>query len=119
MRILVADDDPSLQVAIRMVLELAEHDVTLAGTVDEARSTLAADDFDAVLVDAGIAGSGVSLWKELVTDRRYHGRTLLITGDLPGLGALERHEAVVGKPFDYDVLIERIDAMGPRSEATS
>lgn len=116
MRILVADDDPSLRVALRMVLELAGHQVALGASVPEARAQLASSLFDAVLVDAGLDGSGVELWKELSVDSRFRGRSILMTGNLPALGELTGHDDVVGKPFDYDLLLERLSAIGPKSD---
>ena len=112
MRLLVADDDPSLQVALRMVLELAGHEVTLAPTASAARAELEETDFGAVLVDAGIPGSGVDLWEELRSNQRYDGRAILMSGDIPALGDLVERDDVLGKPFDYDALLARLALMG-------
>lgn len=115
MRLLVADDDPSLRTALRMVLEDAGHVVVEASTTQAAREALTGSDFDLVLIDAGMDGLGVSLWGELSGLPDYHGRTLLVTGDLGALGPLGSHEAVLGKPFDFDGLVDRIEAVGTRA----
>jgi len=113
MNVLVADDDPSLRLALRLVLEDAGHDVVEANTVGEARTVIAAGSADLLLLDAGMSGSGTRLWLELDDHPRYRGRALLLTGDVPTLRDLGRHERVIEKPFDYGLLLERIDEAGP------
>ncbi|MBT8488208.1 MAG: response regulator [Gemmatimonadetes bacterium] len=114
MRLLVADDDSSLRLAIRLVLEDAGHDVLEASSVREVRGLITAHRPDFILIDGGMCQEGVDLWDELVSDIRYRGRVLLLTGDTTTLGALGHHDAVVGKPFDYERLLHRIEKAGPR-----
>ena len=115
MHLLVADDDPSLRTALRMVLEEAGHIVVEASTTKAARTAIGGTDFDLVLIDAGMDGLGTSLWGELSVLPDYRGRTLLVTGDLGALGPLGSHEAVLGKPFDFDHLVDRIEGIGARA----
>lgn len=112
MRLLIVDDDPSLRVAIQMVCELAGHSVTSVDAVSAAREQLDGHTFDAVLIDAGMTGSGVDLWRSLIDQPTYDGRAILMTGNLPALGTLARHPQVMDKPFDYDELLERLEGMG-------
>ncbi len=114
MRLLVADDDSSLRLALRLVLEDAGHAVLEASRVSEARDLIAQQRPDFILIDAGMCQGGVNLWDELVSDLRFRGRVLLLTGDLTTLGLLGHHHAVVSKPFDYDRLLHRIEKAGPR-----
>ncbi len=120
MRLLVADDDSSLRLALRLVLEDAGHDVLEASSVSEARGLVAAHRPDFILIDAGMCQEGVNLWDELLADIRFRGRVLLLTGDLTTLGLLGHHHAVVSKPFDYERLLHRIEKAGsrPRSDAS-
>ena len=113
MRLLVADDDPSLRLALRLVLEDAGHEVVEADSVHEARAILDAGELDFALIDAGMSQEGVGLWDELERDARFRGRALLLTGDLMTLGMLQEHERVVGKPFDFAWLLSRIEREGP------
>lgn len=115
MRLLVADDDPSLRTALRMVLEEAGHEVIEAATTAAARSATDGTDFDLVLIDAGMDGLGTALWNELSGRPVYRGRALLLTGDLSALGTIASHESVLGKPFDFDGLVRRIEDVGARS----
>lgn len=114
MRLLVADDDSSLRLALRLVLEDAGYEVLEAATVEEARRLIASDVPDFVLIDAGMSQEGVALWDELLLDIRFKGRALLLTGDLRTLGVLGHHQAVLSKPFDYDRLLRRIENAGRR-----
>lgn len=114
MRLLVADDDPSLRTALRMVLEESGHEVVEASTTAAARSALAGLDFDFIIIDAGMDGRGTMLWTELTAGEPYRNRALLVTGDLPALGALGDHEAVLEKPFDFALLVQRIEEAGSR-----
>ena len=110
MRILIADDDPSLRIALRLVLEDAGHDVVEATAEPEARFRLREGRVDIALVDAGMSGTGVRLWQDLQADEAWHGRALLVTGDPWSLGALAEHADVLGKPFDFEALLARIAA---------
>jgi DNA-binding response OmpR family regulator len=114
MRLLVADDDASLRMAMKLVFEYAGHDVSEAASVLEARELLHGDLVDLALIDAGMCGTGVKLWSVLEESEEYCGRALLLTGNLPALGALVEHPNVIGKPFDFEVLLARIEETGPR-----
>ena len=116
MRLLIADDDPSLRLALRLVFEDAGYEIVEAETVADARGALTDGSLDVALIDAGIDGGGVELWGELETHDGFRGRALLLTGDLRGLGLLSSHASVYGKPFDYATLLRRIEEIGPRQD---
>ncbi len=113
MRLLIADDDPSLRLALRMVLEDAGHEVVEAATEPAAREALASVRPDFALIDAGMSGRGVELWRDLRATSPE--RVLLLTGDAPTLGDLAEEASVVSKPFDFDRLLARIESVGARS----
>lgn len=115
MRLLIADDDPSLRTALRLVFEDAGHDVLEAECADDARSIIDGSRVDLVLVDAGISNGGVQLWGELESNADYQGRAMLLSGDVASLGILIGHERVVGKPFDFGYLLDYIEGVGPRA----
>jgi DNA-binding NtrC family response regulator len=56
-RILVVDDDRAVLRTIEAMLDLADHDVTTAGDVDEALGKLSAGGFDLVLTDLDLGRS--------------------------------------------------------------
>jgi DNA-binding response OmpR family regulator len=115
MRLLIADDDPSLRTALRLVFEDAGHDVLEADCATDARSIIDRSMVDLVLVDAGMYDGGVQFWGELESDTAYHGRAMLLTGDVRSVGILIEHERVMGKPFDFDRLLDFIEGVGPRA----
>lgn len=111
MRLLIADDDPSLRLALRLVLEDAGHSVREVDTVAQALAALASESIDLAVVDAGLSGRGVDLWRSIVRERGP-ARALLVTGDPVALGSLASHDSVLGKPFDFRDLLERIAQAG-------
>ena len=133
MRLLIADDDSSLRTALRLVFEDVGHQVVECDSVEGARVLLSRSEADVALIDAGMrsggagssgsgaetAGSGAGLWRELEEHGAFRGRVILLTGDLGALGALARHPAVLGKPFDFAEMIARIEEIGPRDGGLS
>lgn len=111
LRVLVADDDPSLRLALTLSLERRGHTVQGAETTDLARALIRAQAPHVVLIDAGMPRSGVELWMELDEGGGEGPVALLLTGDVYALGALARHPRVIEKPFGFAALIERIEAL--------
>ena len=111
LRVLVADDDPSLRLALTLWIQRRGHEVLAAADTDTARALLVDEAPDVALVDAGMPRDGVAFWRECEGDGPPRGGALLLTGDVPSLGELSRHPRVVGKPFDVPALLDRIEAM--------
>ena len=83
-------------------------DVSVAGSLSEARSLIAAADFDAALLDVGLPdGDGLSLLPSLPPDR-----SVVITAN-PDFERLEtlgvKH--VVPKPLDLDIVASVVDGL--------
>lgn len=114
MRILIAEDDTPLRVALRLVLEDAGFRVAEVSDVGQVPARLADPLPDAIVIDAGANGLGTAVWSELVRQPDWAGRALLVTGNVAALGALAAHPDVLAKPFDYGALVARFRAMGPR-----
>lgn len=110
-RVLVADDDPSLRLALTMVFQRAGHDVVAAEHTDAAREIVAADRADVALIDAGMPRDGVAFWKECREGDNALAGALLVTGDVWALGELARHPMVLEKPFDFRALVERVERL--------
>lgn len=111
LHVLVADDDPSLRLALTLTFERRGHRVDAVADTDAARVLLARARPDVALVDAGMPRDGVALWRELANGPGALGAALLLTGDPGALGDLARHPRVVGKPFGFRALVERVEAM--------
>lgn len=111
LRVLVADDDPSLRLALTMILERRGHAVVAAADTDAARAHLDTDHPDVALVDAGMPRNGVAFWRECDEGGRIPAGALLLTGDVGALGELAHHPRVLEKPFDFPGLVERVERM--------
>jgi len=110
--VLVVDDDPSIRLLCRVNLELDGWDVREADSLAQARESLAGGNVRAVLLDVHLGdGSGVAFLDEI---RRAHPQTrvALLTGtaDPPTLeGATP--DALIGKPFTLDELVETVRSL--------
>jgi DNA-binding response OmpR family regulator len=111
LRVLVADDDPSLRLVLTLWIQRRGHQAFPAADTDSARTLLRDEAPDIVLVDAGMPRDGVAFWRECDEDECVTGKALLLTGDVPSLGELAEHPRVVGKPFDFTALLDRIESM--------
>ena len=105
--ILVVDDEPSLRLLCRVNLELDGHRVLEAATLAEARSHLASEAVDVILLDVHV-GSEHGL--ELIGEARP-ARVVLLTGSAE-IDEQTRSvvEAVLGKPFALDDLAAAVAA---------
>lgn len=115
LRVLVADDEATLRLAISLFLSRRGHTVVQAADAHEARRLAAEQTFDAALVDARMPGDGLRLLDELDASPALHGRTALMTGD-PGR-ALDARDATRGrpyltKPFDMQAAVALIERLG-------
>jgi DNA-binding response OmpR family regulator len=110
--VLVVDDDAAIRLLCRVNLELDGHEVVEAGTLDEARDAVDADDFDLVILDVHVAGGdGRDLLAEL-RDSRPELPVALLTGtadrsELIRAGA----DALIPKPFTLEELRETVERL--------
>jgi len=103
-RVLVLDDEPSIRLLCRVVLELEGCEVTEAASLAEARRAL--DAVDVVVLDLNLRGERST---DLVAE--CHAReprlpVILVTGSAE-LGGEDgpAADAVLGKPFDTEELV--------------
>lgn len=115
LRVLIADDEPGLRLAISLFLRRRGHDVVQAADAHEARRLVVEHTFDAALVDARMPGDGIRLLEELDASPALRGRTALMTGD-PGRSldphALARGRPYLKKPFDMHAAVALIERLG-------
>lgn len=115
LRVLVADDEAGLRLAISLFLTRRGHHVVQAADAHEARRLVRTQSFDAALVDARMPGDGLLLLEELEAMPALRGRTALMTGD-PGRSR-DPHTAAAGrplllKPFDMQSAVALIERLG-------
>lgn len=116
LRILVADDEPSLRLAIDLFLSRRGHTVVQAGDAWEALRMAEASAFDAALVDARMPGDGLHLLERLEGVPSLRGRTVLMTGDV---GRARTSQGIttgrpcLTKPFDLDEMAHLLESLAP------
>jgi CheY-like chemotaxis protein len=115
LRVLLADDEDSLRMAIRIYLERRGHQVTEAADAHAAWAAAQRAPFDVALVDARMPGDGVRLLEQLETLPALAGRTALMTGDL-GRTRLENDVSTgrpcLAKPFEMNEMVRLLEALG-------
>lgn len=123
-RVLVADDEPTLRLALSMFLGRHGYEVEQAEDADQAFQLATRKRFDVALVDVRMPGDGLSLLDRLGEAPEWTGSAILMTGDqtLPRV----RDEIRAGrphltKPFDMMEavrLIEKLSSHPSESAAT-
>jgi EAL domain-containing protein (putative c-di-GMP-specific phosphodiesterase class I) len=111
-QILVADDEPHVRAALARILTGRGHQVTLAGSVTEARAFLAAHPFDVVLTDVHMPGeSGIDLLR-YVRSVDQELPVVLITGAPTTESAVHAVQlnatGYLTKPIDPDRLLSEV-----------
>jgi DNA-binding response OmpR family regulator len=103
-RALVVDDDAALRLLCRVNLELEGFAVREAATLAEAEAALAAERPDVVLLDVHLGGEQTH---ELLVRIRGEGIPVaLVTGSVDIEEYRESADAVLGKPFQPQNLVE-------------
>ena len=122
MRLLVVEDEEKLARTLLRGLREEGHVVDLAATVEDAASQLRALDYDVVVLDWMLPdGDGVALLRRW---RRDGVRTPVLMLTARGrteervLGLRAGADDYLPKPFDFDELLARIDALHRRSVGT-
>jgi signal transduction histidine kinase/CheY-like chemotaxis protein len=115
LRVLVADDEPALRLAIALFLGRRGHTVQQAADAYEALRFAREQPFDVALVDARMPGDGLALLEQLEAIPSLQGRTALMTGDLGR--ARTRQGIATGrpyltKPFDMDEMVDLLESLG-------
>jgi CheY-like chemotaxis protein len=114
LRVLVADDEATLRLALALFLARHGHEVVQAADAYEAQRLALAEPFDAVLADAHMPGDGLVLLERLEAMPRLKGRTILMTGDhVQALtGDANPSRPHLAKPFDMTEVIRLIESLG-------
>jgi len=114
-RVLVADDQPDVISALRLVLKSAGFDASSAASVDEVRRRVRADDYDLVLMDMNYARDTTSGTEGLDLIGEVHGLRprlpiIAMTGwanlDIAVEAMRRGARGYVPKPWDNEALIE-------------
>lgn len=129
-KILVIDDDPDLQTAVKKVLESKSYEVAAALNGDEGLRKVVDERPDLIILDVVMPGkSGFEVCKELKTDPKYyffsHIPVLMLTvypDDREKMhlsmreGMTMEAEDYLHKPFDPDELLNRVEELLEKKE---
>jgi DNA-binding NtrC family response regulator len=111
-RVLVVDDEPSIRFLCRANLELDGQEVLEADSLATARSTLAEEDVDVVVLDVHLHNERSDLLVAECHARRPRVPVVLVTGSVeitdPGLSEAD---AVLPKPFELDQLLSTVRSL--------
>jgi signal transduction histidine kinase len=115
LRVLVADDEPSLRLAVSLFLARFGHQVVQAANAQDAYRLAESEAFDVAVVDARMPGDGLRLLEQLEGLPSLKGRTILMTGDI---GRARTSQGIttgrpyLAKPFDMDELVRLVEKLG-------
>jgi len=121
-KILVIDDDPDLQVAVKTVLESKSYQVVAAYDGDEGLQKVVEERPDLIILDVIMPGKhGFDVCKELKTDPKYYFFSqipVLMLTVYPGEreemhlsvreGMMTEAEDYIQKPFEPEELLRRV-----------
>jgi DNA-binding response OmpR family regulator len=103
-RALVVDDDPALRLLCRVNLQIEGFAVQEAATIAEADASVAEARPDVVLLDVHLSEERTF---GLLARLRADGiPVVLVTGSVDADDYRDQADAVIGKPFDPQVLVE-------------
>jgi C4-dicarboxylate-specific signal transduction histidine kinase len=114
-RVLVVDDEPSIQRAQRLLLKRLDLDVETCDSVAAARAAIAQREFNAILCDVKMPGeSGVVLFQWIRREMpSMIPHFLFVTGDVAAAElreiAAEFPDALIAKPFDAREYLLRVE----------
>jgi CheY-like chemotaxis protein len=111
MRILVADDEPSVRVLLRRILEGAGHEVLEARDGAKALEQVAAHDVDLVLTDVMMpVMNGLELIRALRADAATASMPIIVVSAEYEVEALPV-QAAVAKPFVHDEVLAAVHGL--------
>ena len=103
-RALIVDDDSSLRLLCRVNLELDGFEVREAATLAEAEAAIAEERPDVILLDVHLGGEHTH---DLLARIRGAGIPVaLVTGSVDIADYRDQADAVLGKPFVPEILVE-------------
>lgn len=114
-KILVVDDEWSMRELLQHLLSLAGFEVILACDEEEFRKEIAIHKPDAIILDIMLGDQdGTELYRRLLKEEMLDQTipvvflSALATGRPPSMPRPNRQYALIGKPFDPDVLVREL-----------
>ncbi|MFC1928920.1 MEDS domain-containing protein [Chloroflexota bacterium] len=114
-RILVIDDDPTVQEFITAVLTEEGHEIEIVDNGDDAMERLSNEEYDVILLDIKLPGmSGIEIYEQLQkSSKSLTKKVIFITGDVMSVDTMvfikSSQTSYIAKPFDAEKLVTEIN----------
>lgn len=123
-KILIADDEPALRALLRTNLSFEGFETLTASNGEEALKVIREEAPDVVLLDVMMpVMDGWQVLEELSRSQNRHARVILVTAKASAEAQLQGWELgcdeYLTKPFDLDVMIERIAEVSDRDDSAT
>lgn len=115
LKVLIADDESSLRLALELFLGRQGHQVIHAGNAQDALRIAQEMHLDAALVDARMPGDGVALVDQLEEIPTLRGRVALMSGDVGYIRSRQQDNPdrlYLAKPFEMTEVVTLIEQLG-------
>ena len=123
-KVLIADDEPALRALLRTNLSFEGFETLTASNGEEALKVIREEAPDVVLLDVMMpVMDGWEVLEELSKSENRHARVILVTAKASSEAQLQGWELgcdeYLTKPFDLDVMIERIVEVSGRDDSAT
>ncbi|QYA26418.1 response regulator [Gramella sp. MT6] len=112
-KILIVDDDQTIGLMLKDILEFSGHNVTVSQQPKKTKENIKDNDIELILLDKLISGvDGTDVCKKLKQDEEVAHIPVLMMSALHNVDEICKSAGAVdflAKPFDMETLIEKID----------
>ena len=119
-KILIVDDDQTIGLMLKDILEFNGHEVTVSQEPRKTKENLLENDAELLLLDKLISGvDGTDVCKKLKEDEQVAHIPVIMMSALHNVDEICKSAGAadfLSKPFDMETLIEKIDNIIPQEE---
>ncbi len=120
-RILIVDDDQTIGLMLKDILEFSDHNVTVSQQPKITKENILKHDIELILLDKLISGvDGTDVCAELKADEEVAHIPIIMMSALHNVGDLCKSVGAVEfipKPFDMDTLLNRVSEVLARDNS--
>ncbi|TQI70769.1 response regulator receiver domain-containing protein [Gramella sp. Hel_I_59] len=120
-RILIVDDDQTIGLMLKDILEFSDHNVTVSQQPKLTKENILKHDIELILLDKLISGvDGTDVCVELKADEEVAHVPIIMMSALHNVGDLCKSVGAVEfipKPFDMDTLLNRVSEVLARDNS--
>ncbi|MFV9484573.1 response regulator [Christiangramia sp. ASW11-125] len=120
-RILIVDDDQTIGLMLKDILEFSDHNVTVSQQPKITKENILKHDIELILLDKLISGvDGTDVCAELKADEEVAHIPIIMMSALHNVGDLCKSVGAIDfipKPFDMDTLLNRVSEVLARDNS--